>query len=161
MYLDQDIKPVEEPAPMGQRTAGRPPFQPTAEQRNTVKVLVSNGNAERFIAQLVAIDRMTLRKHFREELRSGREQVVAAVGAAVVRAALSVNFLAAKYCLSTHCGTEWRERHEINATTTYESQLATMSDEEKTEMIDAIIRRRALAEEARREKLPPLHGSLH
>jgi hypothetical protein len=98
---------ISEPS-MSETHAGRPPFQPTREQRSTVQVLVSNGNGERVIARVIGIDRTTLRKHFKDELRNGRDQVVAAVGATVVRSALAGNMFAAKYWLATHGGPEWR-----------------------------------------------------
>src|SRR5690348_14143243 len=83
---------------------GRPPHEPTLGQRNTVQVMVANGNGERVIARAVGIDRSTLRKHYREELRSGRDQVVAAMGAAPVRAGLAGNVHAAWYWLACRGG---------------------------------------------------------
>lgn len=93
-----------------QRSRGGPSFEPTPQERQLVRVLRANGNAVRVIASLVGsgIDAKTLRKHFRDELREGKEHVVAAVGAAVVKAALAGNMFAARYWLATHGGPEWR-----------------------------------------------------
>jgi hypothetical protein len=59
-------------------------------------------------ARVIGIDRMTLRKHSREELRTAGEQIVVSMGAAVVPADLAGNMHAAKYWLSTHDWREWR-----------------------------------------------------
>lgn len=91
------------------RGRGHPPFQPTPEQREQVQTMRANGNSLPTIARSIGgIDVKTLRKHFGEELRTGREQVIADVGSAVVRAAKMGNMVAAKYWLSTHGGPEWR-----------------------------------------------------
>jgi DNA invertase Pin-like site-specific DNA recombinase len=66
------------------RPRGRPPFVPTEQQRHTVEVLVAHGVAERVIAKVLGIDRNTLRKHFRDELR-----------VCIVRAALAGDWRAA------------------------------------------------------------------
>ncbi len=106
---------------------GRPPFMPTRDQRNLVKTLVSNGNGERVIAELPGVDRKTLRKHFREELRTGREHVLAMVGAAVVESAISGNVLAQKYWLATHGGPEWKEKSQIEVTDAGQRDIANMT----------------------------------
>jgi hypothetical protein len=86
---------------------GQRPFEPTPEQRKLVQVLAANDTSQVVIAHNVGprgIDEKTLRKHFAEELANGHGQVVASVGAAVVKAALSDNMHAAKYWLATHGG---------------------------------------------------------
>ena len=106
---------MEKPLPRVPKPNGRPPFEPTDAQRQIVQVLKSNGVGERVIAANVGCDTKTLRKHFKAELTDGRLQVKAAIGVALVRAALAGNVAAAKYWLSTHGGPEWRisERREI------------------------------------------------
>jgi len=100
------------------RPNGRPPFEPTDSQRQIVQILRSNGISQRTIAANIGCDVQTLRKHFRVELADGHVQVVAAMGAALVRAGLAGNVNAIKYWLSTHGGPEWRitERREISGT---------------------------------------------
>jgi hypothetical protein len=96
---------------MPRRDPGQPPFEPTPEQRKLVQVLAANGTSQATIARNVGprgIDEKTLRKHFRRELSDGHEQIKAAIGLSVVRAALNGNVYAAKYWLSTHGGPEWR-----------------------------------------------------
>lgn len=89
-------------------SAGRPPFDPTDEQRNLAKVLVANGIAQRIIASIVGCDVKTLRKHLKTELLIGAADVEARMGAAVVRSGLQGNVNAQKYWLSTHGSPEWR-----------------------------------------------------
>lgn len=50
---------------------GRPPFQPSDDQRLTVEQMRMVGEAEAVIARAIGIDVGTLRKHFSEELANG------------------------------------------------------------------------------------------
>jgi hypothetical protein len=47
---------------------GRPPFQPTEEQRRTVSIAAGGGMSHEVIAISLGIDRKTLEKHFEAEL---------------------------------------------------------------------------------------------
>ena len=92
---------------------GHPPFIPTREQRWTVQVLRSHGVPMTVIASNITldgrgIDVKTLKKAFAVELRTGFEQVKAAIGASVVKSALAGNVAAQKYWLMCWGGPEWR-----------------------------------------------------
>lgn len=143
--------------------AGRPPFHPTAEQRNAVRVLVRNGNAEHVIARSIGIERTTLRKYFREELRHGREQVTAAIGAAVVRSALAGNTHAARFWLACHGGPTWRYTEGRTIAGDPDAppvrvalDVSAMTEDEIRDELAEIRRKRAIAAEARAlaESLP-------
>lgn len=69
----------------------RPEFKPTAAQRRQVAVLAAAKMAEDQIAASVGISRPTLRKHFTEELASGKAQRNAAVIQAIYKQALAGN----------------------------------------------------------------------
>lgn len=90
------------------RKRGHPPHEPTDAQRQMVQVLRSNGIAVRIIAKNIGCDINTLRKHYKTELSDGLAQVVAAMGAALVRTGLAGNVTAQRYWLATHGGPEWR-----------------------------------------------------
>ena len=79
------------------RGRGAPPFQPTQAQRQLVNVMRSHGDTLPIICRNLGISAKTLRKHFPAELADGHEQVKAAIGLSVVRAALKGNVYAAKY----------------------------------------------------------------
>ena len=49
---------------------GRPPYQPTAEKRGTVRGLVMTGATEEMIARIIGCDPKTLRKYYAEELET-------------------------------------------------------------------------------------------
>lgn len=87
---------------------GRPSFEPTDHNRQTVRILKANGNSNRVIALIVGCDEKTLTKHFREELDSGFDHVKGQIGAAVVRQALQGNIPAAKFWLACRAGQEWK-----------------------------------------------------
>jgi hypothetical protein len=89
------------------RGVGRPAYQPTDGNRQMVRVLKANGIGERTIATELQIDRKTLRKHFRTELRDGFERVKAALSAVIVREGLAGNVAACKFWLAARCP-EWR-----------------------------------------------------
>ena len=88
---------------------GRPPFEPTIEQRHAVTVLRSNGFSERLIARLLRVNRRTLRKHFKTELADAQEVIVAALGAVVVQAPLNGDWRAALSWLSRFGDEQWRK----------------------------------------------------
>lgn len=98
---------------------GRPAFVPTNKQRQTVDVLVANGKSQRVIALVIGCDRATLRKHFREELRDGREMLVAQMGlvigspatGALRRTGSTFWRLAMALAIATHRGRELDRCH--------------------------------------------------
>lgn len=71
-------------------SAGRPPFEPTAEHRQRVlqyaKAFPIEG--ERHIAILLGIGLHTLRKYFAHELALGRAQMIATIGAQMINRAI-------------------------------------------------------------------------
>jgi len=83
---------------------GRPPFEPTDEQRYTVEVMTSGGWTEDQIAGCLGIDPKTLRKHFRDELDNGDARFLTKVYESLGRQALSGNVGAACFILKTRAG---------------------------------------------------------
>lgn len=77
---------------------GNPSFEPTDEQRQQARELakVFPPQGERFIARLMGIDRMTLRKYFGDDLELGRAQMLAAVGSQLILGALNAGNPTAK-----------------------------------------------------------------
>jgi hypothetical protein len=127
---------------------GRPAFAPTNKQRQTVEVLVANGNSQRVIALVIGCDRTTLRKHFREELRDGREVLGAQMGLAIVRAGLAGDWRAAAYWLARFGGSQWRlpsPRIEVASSidVTHARDVTKMTDEEIESALAEIERQRA------------------
>ena len=94
---------------------GRPQFQPTKEQRDSVIVLAGGGVREDLIAMSMKIDPKTLRKHFRDELDSGRTIITKQAIATLVRAMQDGGrgaVGAAAFWLK--CREGWEERHVIS-----------------------------------------------
>ncbi len=58
---------------------GRPPFQPTEEQRRVVTVMAAGGFQQLTIAHALGISDNTLRKYFAEELETGGAKAHGAV----------------------------------------------------------------------------------
>jgi hypothetical protein len=148
------------------RGRGQPPFEPTDSQRQLVRVLVSNGNGMGVIAQLIGRDPKTIRRAFRDELRNGREFVVAQMGAALVRAGMGGNVFALRYWLATHGGPEWRESRHIEVADAPSMvngrDVRDMSAAEIEAEIEAIRRRREMANQARASIANlPKSGSVH
>lgn len=53
------------------KAGGRPRWEPTAAERESIKNLASNGIPQVYIAQIVGTSRATLQRRCREELRVG------------------------------------------------------------------------------------------
>jgi hypothetical protein len=72
-------------------TAGRPPFQPTKEQSLIVSVMATCGASQEMICARILnshdapIDRVTLRKYFKRELKYGKADANAAVAQSLFR----------------------------------------------------------------------------
>jgi hypothetical protein len=92
------------------------PFVPTPEQRRLVTLLGSIGISQPTMRKLLAVNGPscsipTLRKAFRDELRSGREMMIAQLGARMYQIAMSDKpqaFSALCFLLRTFGGEQWR-----------------------------------------------------
>ena len=94
------------------RKQGRPPFQPTDEQREQVITMSSHGVPHRQQAPLIGCSSpKTLRKHFREELNTGKIQANAKVAGALYQSALKGNVKAQTFWLKTVGG--WQETGKV------------------------------------------------
>ncbi len=62
------------------RTAGRPAYKPTDDDRNQVETFSAVGISQEQICQVLDIDFKTLRKHFRKELDSSAIKANATIG---------------------------------------------------------------------------------
>lgn len=109
--MSTDTKPERN---RGNAGKGRPPFVPTKEQRQLVKMLVGFGIPQEGIVQLVKddkgkpISRETLNKYFRPELDAGTHEANAKVAGALFKAAIEQNNVGAMiFWLKTRA--RWKE----------------------------------------------------
>lgn len=105
---------VKKPAGKAKNKGGRPPFQPTDEQRRTVAVMAAGGIQRPTIAFAIGIAENTLLKYFGAELENGSELVGGRVVANLYRQATKDDFRAvdaAKFWAKTRMG--WREKSEV------------------------------------------------
>jgi hypothetical protein len=72
-------------------SGGRPPFEPSDKDRLAVTALSACGTRHELIARHLGIDRKTLRKHFRKELTSGREDANSMVSHCLFNQAIAGN----------------------------------------------------------------------
>jgi hypothetical protein len=106
-------------------------FEPTDEQRRTVRAMAGFGVPHEDIGTLLEIDAKTLRKHFRRELDRGSIEATAKVAQTLFGMATSgQNVAAAIFWMKARAG--WREKHELVVSTRPVQEL---SDEELTEII--------------------------
>lgn len=90
------------------------PHLVTEEQQQLVRVLAANGISQKVIAQNLNITQPTLNKYYRAELRDAHGRVEAAMGAAIVKAALNGNWSAAKYWLLVNAkDPRWRDAQKL------------------------------------------------
>src|SRR5450631_3991072 len=87
-------------------------FEPTEEQRRTVKAMSGFGVPQPDIATHVGIDPKTLRKHFREELDRGAIEATAKVAQSLFNMATQGNNVAAAiFWMKARAG--WREKNQV------------------------------------------------
>ena len=96
---------------MAKGKRGRPTWQPTAKERETVKTMTSYGISQEAISATLKVTRATLEKHCRHELATGAADATAKVAASMFWMAISgpytVRFMAAKFWLAARSG--WRD----------------------------------------------------
>ena len=89
-------------------------YEPTPEQRRTVKPMAGFGTPYTDIAPFLGIDTKTLRKHFREELDRGMTEANAKVAQSLFQMATQgKNVAAAIFWMKARAG--WREKQEVDA----------------------------------------------
>ena len=86
----------------------RPPFEPSEENRRTVKTLAGLGMPHEHIAPKLGISPKTLRKHFREELNTGTADANAQVAQSLYKKALNGDVVAAIFWMK--CRAKWSDR---------------------------------------------------
>lgn len=90
-------------------------YEPTDEQRGTVKVLSGFGVPQDAIAAYIEIDPKTMRKHFRVELDRGSLEAMAKVAQSLFNMATSGdNVAAAIFWMKARAG--WREKNSLEVT---------------------------------------------
>ena len=91
---------------------GRPTFKPTGKLREQVITLSSNGLPHIQIAPLIGCSSpKTLRKHFRDDLNTGKIQANAKVAGALYQSALDGNVKAQTFWLKAVGG--WQETGRV------------------------------------------------
>jgi len=87
-------------------------YDPTPEQRRTVKTMAGFGVPQEDIATFLGVDAKTLRKHFRDELDRGTVEANAKVAQSLFQMATQgKNVAAAIFWMKARAG--WREKVEI------------------------------------------------
>jgi hypothetical protein len=96
---------AESVPPCTSKPNGRPPLEPTEELRRRVEFLARIGLPHHKIARALCISPTTLRKHFREPLKSGALQAKVAVTKSLFdMATKGHNPSAAIFYAKTRCG---------------------------------------------------------
>ena len=91
-------------------------YDPTPDQRRTVKTMAGFGVPHTDIATFLGIDAKTLRKHFREELDRGTTEANAKVAQSLFQMATQgKNVAAAIFWMKARAG--WREKQEVKVST--------------------------------------------
>lgn len=102
-------------------------YEPTLDQRRTVKTMAGFGVPHVDIATFLGIDAKTLRKHFRDELDRGTVEANAKVAQSLFQMATQgKNVAAAIFWMKARAG--WREKVEIKPV--IDDDLSRMSDAE-------------------------------
>ncbi|WP_291295406.1 hypothetical protein [Elioraea sp.] len=109
-------------------------FEPTEEQRRTVRAMSGFGIPQEDIATFLDIEPKPLRRHFRRELDRGMVEATAKVAQSLFQMATSGNNVAAAiFWMKARAG--WREKQEIRVGPT---NLDEVSDEELLQVIQYV-----------------------
>lgn len=92
----------------------RPQHEPTPAQRQLVQLHATIGTPQDTIADILGIDPKTMRLHYREELDHAMAQANATIGGALFNKAKAGDTTAMIFWMKTRA--QWRERHEIDHT---------------------------------------------
>lgn len=92
----------------------RRPHEPTKESRQLVQLHATIGTPQKVIADILGIDDKTLAKYYRDELDQAMARANASVGGALFNKATKGDTAAMIFWMKTRAG--WRERHDINHT---------------------------------------------
>jgi hypothetical protein len=103
-------KPKVKPTPP--RSPGRTPHMPTAVTRFQVHWGTQIGAPQEKLAELLGIDKKTLRKHYREELDSGRLNADTKLAARIYKKAMDGDTACLIFLAKTRLGWTETSRHE-------------------------------------------------
>lgn len=127
------------------RKPGRPRFEPTDEQRKTVRAMVAYGVPLDDVASVIGIDRKTLSKHFDREIKTAATEANAKVAQALYRQAVDQgNITAQIFWLKTKAGWKETQTHELTGKDGGPIQHKSLTEDELPSDPDE--RRRLLAE---------------
>lgn len=104
-------EPLPDAVPNGR---GRPPFEPTAEQRAKVEGMAACGIPQQQMALVLGIDDETLRKYFRHELDTAVPLANFSVGKTLFAKAVGGDVTAAIWW--SKCRMGWKERQSLEHT---------------------------------------------
>lgn len=99
--------------PRADGKAARPTFQPSAEQRNVVIVMVAGGIQQNEIAASIGITKKTLAKYFKAELKHGLSRANAHVVGNLFRQTKE-NVRAAEFWLTNRDSGHWAHKQKID-----------------------------------------------
>jgi hypothetical protein len=109
----RERKPAPPPPPAPAKSVGgRPPYEPTEKDRQTVRVMVAGGIEQAQICGVLKITRMTLRKYYRDELENGAAAINAIVVAEHLKRIRGGDFNAIRFWEQARMG--WTERVQVN-----------------------------------------------
>ena len=115
-------------------------FEPTEEQRRTVRAMSGFGVPQPDIATHVGIDAKTLRRHFRDELDRGSIEATTKVAQSLFRMATEGNNVAAAiFWMKARAG--WREKQQVEVSGPDGGPLQHEIIEDTRELLSQILER--------------------
>lgn len=124
---------------------GNKPYVATDEQKITVEAMVAAGAEQWFIAEHLAIDVHTLRKHFRPQLDEGKNRVDWKVGGNIAQRAMAGDPDMMKFYAARRAG--WKTTTELTGANGGPIEYRSLSDEELDARIAALTGNAAAVEE--------------
>jgi len=97
---------------MSQSNAGRPPYEPSEEHRETVIRYTAVGIPQADIAKILQIDVKTLTKYYRDEIDTAVAQANGEVGGALYSKAIAGDTTAMIWWTKTRM--KWAEKKEVD-----------------------------------------------
>lgn len=117
------------------KRGGKPPHVPTEDSRDLVLRMLQDGKPQTEIADWLEIDKITLRKHYYDELASADDELTAQVKASLFQNATVHNNVSAQiFWMKARAGWSEKNRVELSGNLGVAPDLTKLTDDQLSQL---------------------------